>query len=131
MTEPVSPAIAGVSLITLGIALFGPQAGPYVVIILGSIGGGLWAVGSATIADETWIDRIVSGGLLMLRCVVTAIVLTAVIAGFVGPWLGLPVSEVYAIVAFVIGALGNRWRDIIEAVKKRIEGRISSTGDKP
>lgn len=124
MTEPVSPAIAGVSLITLAVALVGPQAGPYVVIILGSIGGGLWALSSTALPTRT------AGAWLMLRCVVTAIVLTAVIAGFTGPLLGVSVSEAYAVVAFVIGAMGNRWQDVIESVKTRLQSLISSTGGK-
>ena len=49
-----------------------------------------------------------------------AIVLTAMIAGLVGPWLNMPVSEAYAVVAFVIGMLGNQWLEIIDNIKTRI-----------
>ena len=124
MAEPIQTTVAGVSLVTLAVAFFGPQAGPYIVIILGSIGGGLWALSSAVLASR------MAGAWLMLRCVVTAVVLTAVIAGIVGPWLGIVVTEAYAVVAFVIGALGNRWQDIIDSIKTRLQGVIS-TGSKP
>ena len=124
MTEPTQTAVAGVSLVTLAVAFFGPQAGPYIVIILGSIGGGLWALSSAVLSSR------MAGAWLMLRCVVTAVVLTALIAGWLGPVFGLPVTEAYAVVAFSIGALGNRWQDIIDSIKTRIQGVIS-TGDKP
>jgi hypothetical protein len=125
MTEPVNPTIAGVSLITLSVSLFGPNAGPYVVIVLGSIGGGLWALSSASLVSR------MAGAWLLLRCVLTAVVLTALIAGFTAPHLGVSVTEAYALVAFVIGAMGNKWEDIIDSVKTRLQALISSTGDKP
>lgn len=125
MAEPIQTTVAGVSLVTLAVDFFGPQAGPYIVIVLGSIGGGLWALSSSVLATR------LSGAWLMLRCVVTAVVLTAVISGAVGRALGIQVTEAYAVVAFVIGALGNRWQDIIDSIKTRLQGAISITGDKP
>lgn len=124
MTEPIQTTVAGVSLVTLAVAFFGPQIGPYIVIILGSIGGGLWALSSAVLSSR------MAGAWMMLRCVVTAVVLTAIMAGWLGPMLGLPVTEAYAMVAFFIGALGNRWQDIIDSIKTRLQGAIS-TGGKP
>lgn len=125
MTEPLHSAAAGVSLITLAVALFGPQAGPYIVILLGSIGGGLWALSSTTMKTR------MEGAWLMLRCIVTAIVLTALIATVVGPWFGVAVTEVYVVVAFIIGALGNKWLEVIDTIKTRLQGLISSSGPKP
>lgn len=125
MAEPVHSTIAGVSLITLAVALFGPQAGPYMVILLGSIGGGLWALSSTTLQTR------MEGAWLMLRCIVTAIVLTALIATVVGPWFGVAVTEAYVVVAFVIGALGNKWVEVIETIKTRLQTLISSAGPKP
>lgn len=114
MNHDANPAVAGVSLITLSVSLLGPNFGPYAVIILGSIAGGLWAL------SRTKLETRMEGAWLMLRCVVTAIVLTAMIAGLVGPWLNMPVSEAYAVVAFVIGMLGNQWLEIIDNIKTRI-----------
>ena len=125
MPEPINTSIAGVSLMTLAVALFGPQAGPYIVILLGSLGGGLWALSSAELATR------LAGIWLMTRCVITAVVLTALIAQLVGPYIGLPVGEAYAVVSFLIGALGNKWQDIFEAIKTRIQGAITTTGSKP
>lgn len=118
MAEPIQSTVAGVSLITLAVAVFGPNAGPYIVIVLGSLGGGLWALSSAVIETRA------QGAWLMLRCLVTAIVLTAMIAGLLGPWLGVDTLEVYVVVAFVIGALGNKWIEIIDAVKTRMQNMI-------
>lgn len=125
MPEPINTSIAGVSLMTLAVALFGPQAGPYIVILLGSLGGGLWALSSAELATR------LAGVWLMFRCVLTAIVLTALIAQLVGPYIGLQVGEAYAVVSFFIGALGNKWVEIIDSIKTRIQGVITTSGSKP
>jgi succinate dehydrogenase hydrophobic anchor subunit len=60
----------------------------------------------------------------MLRCLVTAVILTAMIAGAVGPWLHIETVEVYAAVAFAIGALGNKWLEIFDALKTRLATAI-------
>jgi hypothetical protein len=125
MQDPINTAGAGLSLMTLAIALFGPAAGPYIVILLGSVGGALWALSSATLETR------MQGAWLMLRCVITAVVLTAVIAGLVSSYLRLEVGEAYAVVSFIIGALGNRWQDILDAIKTRFQGLIATTGPKP
>lgn len=122
MPEPIQSTVAGVSLMTLAVTLCGPLAGPYIVIVLGSIAGGLWALSSATLQTRT------QGAWLMLRCIFTAVVLTAVIAGVIGSRYGIQVSESYAVVAFFIGMLGNRWQDIIETIKNRVQALISTTG---
>ena len=119
MAEPIQSTVAGVSLITLAVAVFGPNAGPYIVIVLGSLGGGLWALSSATLETR------MQGAWLMLRCLVTAIVLTAMIAGLLGPWLGINTLETYVVVAFVIGAWGNKWLEIIDSIKLRAQSMIT------
>lgn len=122
MAEPVNSTVAAVSLVTLAVAVFGPKVGPYIVILVGSLGGGLWALSSTTIMTRC------EGLSLMLRCVVTAVVLTAIISGVVGPLFGLPVAEAYAVVAFTIGALGNKWLEIFDSVKSRIQSVITTGG---
>lgn len=124
MTEPINTAVSGVSLMTLAVALAGPNAGPYVVILLGSVGGALWALSSATV--ETRLQ----GLWLVGRCVLTAIVLTAFIARFLGPHLNFEAGEAYSIVSFIIGALGNRWQDIFDAIKTRLAALITTGGPK-
>lgn len=119
MPEPINSTVAAVSLVTLAVAMFGPNAGPYVVIILGAVAGGLWALSSAVVPSR------IAGVWLMTRCVVTAVVLTALISGLVGPLFGISVTESYTVVAFTIGALGNRWLEILDTVKVRIQSAIS------
>ncbi len=124
MPEPIQTTAAGVSLVTLAVTFFGPQVGPYVVIIFGGVGGGLWALSSAAPLTR------MAGSWLMLRCVVTSVLLTALVAGWIGPLLGVPVTEFYSLVSLSIAALGNKWLDIIESLKIRVQGAIS-TGGKP
>lgn len=128
MTEPIqSTATAGVSLVTLAVAMFGPAAGPYVVILLGSVGGSLWAL-----AGVKKMTRKQGAG-MMLRCILTALALTAILAAIVAPWLKITdVKEVYVAVAFVIGAFGNKWQEVFESLKQRFIALISiSGGPKP
>lgn len=122
MTDPVNTSLAGVSLVTLAVAFFGPQAGPYIVIILGSVGGGLWALSS------TKMDSKLQGLWLMVRCVLTAVILTALIAESIGSFAHVSAVEAYAAVAFVIGALGNRWQDILDSLKGRLQSMITTGG---
>nr|WP_315471770.1 hypothetical protein [uncultured Rhodoferax sp.] len=124
MLEPIQSTTGAVSLMMLAIAAFGPLAGPYVVIILGATGGALWALSSAELATR-W-----QGAWLMLRCVITAVVLTAFLAKLASDYAHVDVTEAYSWVSFAIGALGNRWLDIIESIKVRIQGAIT-TGGRP
>lgn len=123
MAEPINTTIAAVSLVTVAVAFFGPLAGPYVVIFLGSVGGALWALANAALTTRA------QGAWLMLRCVFTALVLTAAVSQYLGPIIGIAEVEVYAAVAFIIGMLGNKWQDIIDAVKVRVVGLLS-TGER-
>lgn len=130
MAEPVIQAAAtGVSLVTLATAIAGPLAGPYLVITLGGVSGGLWALSSTSGTTR------LQGAMLMLRCVLTAVLLTALIAQVLGARFGIQVTELYALVSLVIGMLGNRWQDIIDAVRDRLRLLITrapetSNGDK-
>lgn len=129
MAEPIiQTAAAGVSLVTLATAIAGPLAGPYVVIAMGGVSGGLWALSSAD--SQTRIQ----GAMLMLRCVLTAVLLTALIAQVLGARFGIQVTELYGIVSLVIGMLGNRWQDIIDAVRDKLRmliTRAPEDGGKP
>jgi hypothetical protein len=122
MAEPIlQTAAAGVSIVTVATAVAGPLAGPYLVIVLGAISGGLWAL-SSTAATATRLD----GALLMLRCVLTAVLLTALIAQVLGARFGIQVTELYAGVSLVIGAMGNRWQDVIDSVRDRLRMIITN-----
>lgn len=108
MAEPTATS-AGISLTMLSVALLGPMAGPYALIAFSSLAGALWPL----FADETASGR--AGAWLLLRCMLTSVVLTAFIAGIAQSVWGIPENEMLAPVAFLISALGNGWRPVIEA----------------
>lgn len=125
MAEPIlQTAAAGVSIVTLASAVAGPLLGPYLVIVLGAISGGLWAL-SGTAATVTRVD----GALLMLRCVLTAVLLTAIIAQVLAARFGIATTELYCLVSLSIGAMGNRWQDVLDSVRDRLRMLITRAPD--
>lgn len=124
MLEPIQSTAGAVSLMMLATSLFGPLAGPYVAIVLSATGGALWALSAATLKSR------VEGAWLMLRCIVTAVVLTSALAKLAGDYLGIDSREAFAVVSFVIGLLGNHWLGITKAVSQRLQGLIA-TGGRP
>lgn len=131
MAEPATSTVAvgGVSLVTLTTALLGPAIGPligpYVVIILCSAVGAQWAL----LASPSMTKG--QAALLMTRLVGTAVVLTAMVASVVGAYFNVAVTEAYGAVAFVIGAVGHKWSELIEAIKQRLITLVSRAGGQP
>ena len=106
MPEPATTSVtaASVSATVLFVSMLGPQAGPWALIIVASIGGGLFPLsGSETQSTREAI-------MLLLRCALLAIFTTGMIARYLENTYGLPVSDWLAIVALAIGAMGNGWR---------------------
>ncbi len=92
------------------VALLGPLAGPYALIAFAALAGALWPLSAQTTATRA------EGAWLLLRCTLTAILLTVFLASLLQKWLGLPVNEALAPVALMIGALGNGWRPVFDAI---------------
>lgn len=110
MAEPVASAAAGgASLAVLFVSILGPTAGPHVLIVAAAITGAMWPLSAAN--TDGWAD----GLWLLLRCTLTALVLTSLAAGVLEQQWGVPVSEGLAPVALVIGAMGNGWRSVAAA----------------
>lgn len=108
MTEPTLPATAGI--VAIGVALLGPMAGPYAVIVLAALAGSLWALAQAPTATRS------AGALLLLRLVLSAVVLTSGVAWWLEAQYQWPAHHVLAPVAFVIGMGGDRWRKLADAI---------------
>lgn len=92
--------------------------GHYAVIIFAALAGGLWPLSGATTATRR------DGALLLLRLVLTAAALTGFIAMLVERHFGMPAVEAMAPVAFVIAAMGDRWRDILDSIVERVRSII-------
>jgi hypothetical protein len=128
MAEPNSTvaAVAAVPLITVFVALFGASFGPYVLIFIGAVCGSMWAVLSAPPFPSRW------GGLWLVgRSVLLSLLLTAGIAKLVADTFGWPVSEMYIIVSISIAGLGDRWLDVLDSIKTRVQTMITTGGTKP
>lgn len=116
MTEPTLPAAVGI--VALGVALLGPQAGPYAVIVLSALAGSLWALAQAPTATRG------AGALLLLRLVLSAVVLTSGVAWLLESQYQWPAHHLLSPVAFVIGMGGDRWRSLIDAIVAAVGRRI-------
>ena len=110
MAEPTITTAGSVSLTVLFVALLGPMAGPYILIALAALAGALWPLSASTASTRA------EGVWLLLRCALTALVLTSVIAGLIERLWGVPVNEGLAPVALLIGAMGNGWRPVFSGV---------------
>jgi len=98
------------SLAVLAIALLGPMVGPYAVIIFAALAGAMWPLSSAETISRT------AGAWLLIRVTTTAVVLTVFLAAAIERSWGLPALEALAPVALMIGALGNGWRMVWDAL---------------
>lgn len=117
MPEPTSTT--SVAIVTFAVALLGPMAGEYAVIVLSALAGSLWALSKLETATR------VAGAALVLRLVLTAVALTGFVAWFLETEYQWPAHHLLAPVAFVIGALGDRWPRIFDAVFQRVRRRIA------
>jgi len=122
MAEPTTTA--GISLTALAVALLGPLAGPYALIIFAALAGALWPLSMV----DTETRR--AGAWLLVRCTLTAVVLTGVVAAVISTQWGYAPSETLAPVAFFIGALGNGWRPVFTAVGGAISAVVTRLGSK-
>jgi hypothetical protein len=112
MTEPATGTF---SLAVIAIAILGPMAGPYALIVFAALAGAQWPLSS----DKTlnWI----SGGWLLLRCTLTAVVLTGAIGAYLQTKYQIRIDESAGYVAFAIGALGNGWRPVINSITSAVQ----------
>jgi len=121
MAEPTTTG--SFSLAVIAVALFGPLAGPYALIVFAALAGAQWPLSSDS--TLTWLQ----GGWLLLRCTLTAVVLTGAVSAYLQTRYSVRIDESAGYVAFAIGALGNGWRPVIAsltlavaAVSRRLGG---------
>ena len=121
MAEPTTTS-AGISLTALAVALLGPMAGPYALIALSALAGAMWPLSAAKTEDR------VDGAWLLLRCTITAILLTGFLSGLIERSWGVKVVESLGPVAFAIGALGNGWRPVFQALGDAMRALLGRVG---
>ncbi|GAA4425757.1 hypothetical protein [Acidovorax lacteus] len=124
MPEPTTSS--GLSLAAVSIALLGPLAGPYVVIVFAALAGALWPLSAAETMGRA------AGAWLLLRCTLTAVVLTGALSVWLQSYWAVSATDALAPVAFAIGALGNGWRPVfdglgaaLQAIAQRLGGNAN------
>jgi len=116
LAEPTSTA--SISLTVLAVGFFGPLAGPYTVIIFAALAGAMWPLSAHTTGSK------LAGAWLLLRCTLTAVFMTGVFATFLERHLQVPINEGLAPIALIIGALGNGWRPVFEAISNAMAALV-------
>ena len=119
MAEPSSSA--GVTLTMAAVGVLGPLAGPYAVIIFAALAGAMWPL-SAVRTDPC------EGAWLLLRCTLTAVVLTVFAAQLIERYTGWPAHSALAPIALAIGAMGNGWRSIFGALGNALRALAGRLG---
>jgi len=112
---PAATSSVNISLTVISVATLGPLAGPYALIVFAALAGALWPLSSA----ETPTRR--AGAWLLLRCTLTAVVMTVFLARLAEASWGIPVHESLAPVALLIGAMGNGWRAVFANLGKTLQ----------
>jgi hypothetical protein len=121
MAEPTSTTTA-FGLTAVSVALLGPLAGPYALIAFAALSGAMWPLSAATTSTK------MAGAWLLLRCTLTALILTAFLSGLLEQLFGIHAVESLAPVAFCIGALGNGWRPVFDALGAAITALVGRKG---
>ena len=110
MPEPITSTAGSASLAVVAVALLGPLAGPYVVIVFAALAGSLWALSSTQTITRS------AGAWLVLRCTTLAVVLTSGVSEYLASAYGVAPGDSMAPVALAIGALGNGWKPVFSAL---------------
>lgn len=113
MAEPTTTA-GGISITALLIALLGPLAGQYTVIVMAALAGALWPLSTMELPTRR------AGASFLFRIVTSAVLLTGSAAWYLETKYNFPVIHGMALVAFFIGALGNGWAPIFKAMRQGI-----------
>ena len=108
MPEPTSTS--SLSLAALAIALLGPAAGPYTLIVFSALAGAMWPLLSSTTMSRK------AGAWMLFRCTLTAVMLTGSCSLILQQIYRIPANESLGLVAFAIGAVGNGWRRVFADV---------------
>lgn len=124
MAEPTSTSATAFGLTALSVSLLGPLAGPYALIAFAALSGAMWPLSAAETTTK------MAGAWLLIRCTLTALLLTAFLSGLLERWVGVQPVESLAPVAFAIGALGNGWRPVFDAVGSALSALIGRAGSK-
>ena len=118
MTDPAAAATFG--LTSLAIAIAGPIAGPYALIAFAALCGAMWPLSASNTIGKY------DGAWLLIRCTLTALLLTAFLATVLHQVTGVDPTDSLPAIALAIGALGNGWRPVFDALGVALSALIGS-----
>lgn len=121
MAEPTTTSSAGI--LGLFVALFGPLAGEWALIVFAALAGGMWTVSRV----ETQTHK--QAAWLLIKLVFTAVVFTGVGASAIEAYWNIPAKQILAPVSFLIGFVGDKWQDLLRPVIDKITSFINKVGD--
>lgn len=123
MSEPISTSgAAGAALVGIASALVGSTLGPLVTIAVSALIGTLVSLGE--IDTPTRLDA----AKYVARYVAMSVIVAGSLAYLVERLWAIPAVEMLALVAFVIGWVGNRWVALRTAVGNALEVFVGRKG---
>lgn len=126
MSEPISASgAAGASLVAIASGLVGAKFGPMVTIMVAALIGTLVSLGEVDTTSRTDAAKYVA------RYVAMAAILSGTLAYLVERYLQIPAVEMLALLAFLIGWVGNRWLALREAIANALSVFIGRKGTGP
>jgi hypothetical protein len=106
MGEPSSSTATG--LVALAIAMFGGSAaaGEFGAVVFGALAGSMWAMKAGEPKGR------MGSAWLVLKLVMTALVMTWMVAWWLREEYALPPTETLGVVAFCLAAVGDKWHSL-------------------
>lgn len=120
MAEPTTAS--GVSITALLIALLGPLAGQYAVIVMAALAGALWPLSTMEMPTRR------AGAAFLFRIVSAAVLLSGSGAWYLEQNYQFPAVHGMAVAAFFIGAMGNGWSPVFLAMRDGISAFVRTVG---
>lgn len=120
MAEPTTAS--GATFTALLIALLGPLAGQYTVIVMAALAGALWPLSTMEIPTRR------AGAAFLFRIVSAAVLLSGFGAWCLEQNYRVPAVHGMAVAAFIIGAMGNGWTPVFRAMRDGITSFMRAVG---
>lgn len=120
MAEPTTAS--GISVTALLIALLGPLAGQYAVIVMAALAGALWPLSTMELPSRR------AGAAFLFRIVASAVLLSGSAAWYLETNYAVPAIHGMAVVAFLIGAMGNGWAPVFKAMRDGLSAFVRAAG---
>ena len=117
------PSTSTLSITDLAIAVLGPMFGPYALIVFAALAGALWPLSTMQTVTRA------QGAAFLVRVVAGAVVLTGSAAYWIESTYKVPAVESVSLVAFLIGAVGNGWRPVLQSLRGAMVNLVNRLGD--